>query len=526
MSVVFDLSLCPVFPAGAAAPVPATGAADAFRAWLDTEVGASFGVETPVKPRIRIENEVGCEDEVGASFRTCTGIEERGTETSPDLVVRWPLQAPPVQPIELITIRLADQPAVDDEIATEAEADQDAPEAAPIPFLPAVPVPVPDVRLALAAPSHQPALATVTVKPAVSATPAVPEVFAAPDIAIGHAPVEPRPVAVDVEVDQEVPAQAAERRPAAAARRITMDIPIEIFAEPTVPPSVPAAFTRMPFADLPPAVRAALPQVERIDPKWRSPWAEAPVAPATAPVSAAQLESFDREPQDDRPRQSFRNLQVPAAILRLATRDGIALSREADAAELVATVRDIARPSAALASLMVAAKAAAPQGDVTWTPMALTMAATPFARTAEAAPAVAFAEALPTFSPDTVEQTVDHIVRTISLAWARGRAEAQIRLNPNHFGEVAVSVKVESGRVVVRLEAEAAVVREWLRANQPALSAALVDRELHLEQLEVSAPREESDSTSREQAQSRQSGQQAARRAKRDQPGQLFEVVE
>jgi hypothetical protein len=437
--------------------------------------------------------------------------------------MRWPLQAPPVQPTELITIRLADEAAADDEIAA-AENEVERPQVAapilpPIPFVPAVQVVVPPVQVAHPVPTtpqHQSGIALA--KPEAPSAPVAPEPSAAASISFGRPPLQARPV----EAWPEAAIPSNERRAAGLERFARIDIPAELNA----PASVPAAFIRMQFAEPPPALRPSRPPAELLDPKWRSAWVEAPAAPATVPVSSGQSASTNGEPGDQGQQRSSRNLQVPAAVLRLAARDGVQLSRSSDAADLVATVRDIARPGVAAASLMAAARAIAPQSDVSWTPMTLTMGTTPFAQTGEAAPAVAFAEALPALSPESVDQTVDHIVRTISLVWARGRAEAQIRLNPSHVGEVAVSVKVENGRVVVRLEAETAVVRDWLRANQLALSAALMDRELHLEQLEVSAPREESDGTSREQAHSRQSGRQAARRAKREQAGHLFEVVE
>lgn len=84
--------------------------------------------------------------------------------------------------------------------------------------------------------------------------------------------------------------------------------------------------------------------------------------------------------------------------------------------------------------------------------------------------------------------TADQVVQALRLQWARGVGEAHIRLQPDQFGQLSVSLRVEAGQVVARLEATVPAVREWLQANQASLRVALADHHLELDRLEVSEP--------------------------------------
>ena len=46
------------------------------------------------------------------------------------------------------------------------------------------------------------------------------------------------------------------------------------------------------------------------------------------------------------------------------------------------------------------------------------------------------------------------------------RRQVRITLEPQHFGELTVSLRVRWGQVVARLQADTPVIREWLQANQ------------------------------------------------------------
>lgn len=86
------------------------------------------------------------------------------------------------------------------------------------------------------------------------------------------------------------------------------------------------------------------------------------------------------------------------------------------------------------------------------------------------------------------DDVATHIVQTIQLQAIQGGGEAIIRLEPSHFGELSVAVRVEGGEVVARLEAAQPAVREWLQANQMSLRQGLADHSLTLSRLEVAAP--------------------------------------
>lgn len=121
-------------------------------------------------------------------------------------------------------------------------------------------------------------------------------------------------------------------------------------------------------------------------------------------------------------------------------------------------------------------------------------------------------------------ETVNQIVQAIRLQWASGGAgEARITLQPDQFGDVTVSVRVDRGQVVARVEADAPVVREWLQSNQATLRHGLAEQNLALDRLEVSEPREPRDAERRGQGQA--PDQQPQRRPRRAPLDDTFEVV-
>ncbi len=129
--------------------------------------------------------------------------------------------------------------------------------------------------------------------------------------------------------------------------------------------------------------------------------------------------------------------------------------------------------------------------------------------------------------PASVEDVLPQIVQTMRVAFARGAGVAQIRLDPRQFGDLSVSLRVESGQVVARVQADAPAVREWLQTNQRALQDGLAGHQLRLARLEIVAPgdevRDPTDAERRRQEQPTDEPQ--ARRPKRRESTGTFEVV-
>ena len=116
------------------------------------------------------------------------------------------------------------------------------------------------------------------------------------------------------------------------------------------------------------------------------------------------------------------------------------------------------------------------------------------------------------------------IVQAIRMQFLGGGGEAHIRLEPNHFGEVTVSVRVDQGTVAVRLQAEVPAVREWLQTHQQMLRQGLAEQQLTLDRIEIVEP---SSTESRERHGERHREERPrrdARRASRDDAQSTFEL--
>jgi flagellar hook-length control protein FliK len=119
------------------------------------------------------------------------------------------------------------------------------------------------------------------------------------------------------------------------------------------------------------------------------------------------------------------------------------------------------------------------------------------------------------------------IIQSLRVAWSRGVGEARIRLDPRQFGDVSVSLRVEAGQVVARVQADAPAVREWLQSNQRTLQVGLAEHQLRLGRLEVVAPGDEPrDSTDSEGRHREDSADEPpARRHRRRESTGSFDVV-
>jgi flagellar hook-length control protein FliK len=126
------------------------------------------------------------------------------------------------------------------------------------------------------------------------------------------------------------------------------------------------------------------------------------------------------------------------------------------------------------------------------------------------------------------DSTAAQIVQTLRLVATGDGGEARITLDPNQFGQLSVSVRVEHGQVVARVEADQPIVREWLQSNQNQLRHQLAGQQLTLDRLEVREPSESEPSARerREHANGRASEEdQRRRRQRREGAGARFEVV-
>jgi flagellar hook-length control protein FliK len=121
------------------------------------------------------------------------------------------------------------------------------------------------------------------------------------------------------------------------------------------------------------------------------------------------------------------------------------------------------------------------------------------------------------------------IVQAMHLQALEGGGEARVRLRPDYLGEVVIAIKVENGAVTAILQAETPEVREWAKANEPALRQSLAEQGLHLERLTVSDDVPKSESENRDPREQRRQPQarpqQQPRRPRRDDDVATFEVV-
>jgi len=126
-----------------------------------------------------------------------------------------------------------------------------------------------------------------------------------------------------------------------------------------------------------------------------------------------------------------------------------------------------------------------------------------------------------------VEHAAPQIIQTIKLAWSRSGGEAHIRLDPRQFGDLSVSIRLDGGQVVARLQADAPAVREWLQTNQRTLQDGLAEHQLKLARFEVAAPDEDAKDPSGKDTRERHDEAQGrhARRPKRQEHGESFDVV-
>ena len=88
--------------------------------------------------------------------------------------------------------------------------------------------------------------------------------------------------------------------------------------------------------------------------------------------------------------------------------------------------------------------------------------------------------------PTTESGSLTHsIVRVVKLQATEGGGEIQLRLRPEHLGDLTVTVRVEAGAVSAALRSDSPEVRAWIQQHEQDLRAGLKEQGLSLEQLTV-----------------------------------------
>jgi flagellar hook-length control protein FliK len=104
---------------------------------------------------------------------------------------------------------------------------------------------------------------------------------------------------------------------------------------------------------------------------------------------------------------------------------------------------------------------------------------------ARAGETAASADASATNSASHEPAVVPQIVKAIRLQWRQGLGEARIRLEPEHLGEVQISMRVQGGAVTAVVQAENPTVQGWIEARHQELRSALSEQGLRLQRFEV-----------------------------------------
>jgi flagellar hook-length control protein FliK len=89
------------------------------------------------------------------------------------------------------------------------------------------------------------------------------------------------------------------------------------------------------------------------------------------------------------------------------------------------------------------------------------------------------------------DEQAAQIVRSMRLHWRGSVGEAQLRLTPEHLGQVLVSVKVDQGSVTATMHAETPAAQQWIQAHQQQLRDALDAQGLRVAELQVTTDPED-----------------------------------
>ena len=117
------------------------------------------------------------------------------------------------------------------------------------------------------------------------------------------------------------------------------------------------------------------------------------------------------------------------------------------------------------------------------------------------------------------------IVRSMRLQWRGANGEATLRLQPDHLGNVFVSVKVEQGTVSATVRAETPAAQQWIQQHQQQLRDALDAQGLRVGQFHVTSNPDDRPRRDQEQDQPQDaSGRRPRARARRTDDDRRFEI--
>lgn len=88
------------------------------------------------------------------------------------------------------------------------------------------------------------------------------------------------------------------------------------------------------------------------------------------------------------------------------------------------------------------------------------------------------------------EHVSRQVVRALYLQWRDGVGEAHVQLNPEHLGQVTLSLRVEQGSVAATVVAETETAQRWIESHRDSLQQSLGEQGLKLDRLMVTTSRE------------------------------------
>jgi flagellar hook-length control protein FliK len=123
---------------------------------------------------------------------------------------------------------------------------------------------------------------------------------------------------------------------------------------------------------------------------------------------------------------------------------------------------------------------------------------------------------------------VPQLVRAMRTHFRAGVGEARIRLNPEHLGEVRLSIRIDGDRVSALLQVERPEVQKAIESQSDSLRTGLAAQGFTLEHLSVNRDEQPRQSANNEPEQrGRERGQPPPqRRARKREDDQEFELAE
>jgi flagellar hook-length control protein FliK len=148
-------------------------------------------------------------------------------------------------------------------------------------------------------------------------------------------------------------------------------------------------------------------------------------------------------------------------------------------------------------------------------------AATPSAAPAQAPAAAVLSPAPSSAATETPgADNVGRLVQAMRVIARPGAWEANVRLNPEHLGDVSIAVRVERNAVTAVVNAESAGVCEWLESQEQAVRNGMAEHGLQLDRFVVQRDGQRREAPEQEQQQGRR-----ARRGRQAATTERFEIV-